>query len=72
MDRNKGGAAILIFAALIVGGIFLMTRRSSPVPKAPSTWIPSKAYHNREVREITYNDDGLPVRIVIDRDASVT
>ncbi len=70
MDRNKGGA-ILILAALIIGGIFLMTRRSSPVSKAPSTWIPTRSYENTETREIFYNAEGLPTKIIIHRDASV-
>jgi hypothetical protein len=31
---------------------------------------PQKNYDNEEVREITYNKDGLPTRIVIHRHAS--
>jgi hypothetical protein len=33
---------------------------------------PRNSYDNEEVREITYNDDGLPTRIVIHRHAATS
>ena len=33
---------------------------------------PQNSYDNEEVREITYNDDGLPTRIVIHRHAATS
>jgi len=45
-----------------------------PTNRAPAYQPPvqaTNAYDNEEVREITYNDDGLPTRIVIHRHAKV-
>jgi hypothetical protein len=49
---------------------FIPTNRAQAPAYQPPVQA-SNAYDNEEVREITYNDDGLPTRIVIHRHAKV-
>lgn len=75
--------AVIIFGLLGLGLLFMLTRGSSnrhssysesiALPFKPTNRV-SEGHHykNKEVREITYNEDGLPTRIVIHRDARVS
>jgi hypothetical protein len=80
---NKNDGMVLFIAALVLGGLFLLMKRSpaagvaalpqyspepSVSPDAPLRLTP-RAYDNEEVREIEYNADGLPSRITIHRHA---
>ncbi len=80
MKDDKWG--ILLFAGLLFG-IFLMARNPQQAvtsqqpryivtpmePDGEPTLTPSRTYENEEVREISYNELGLPTRIVITRHA---
>ena len=77
MDNH--GLGILFLITLGVVGIAIATHSSKATP--PSGFAPAQparqynyqpvAYENEEVREIEYNGDGLPVKIVIHRHAVV-
>jgi hypothetical protein len=72
--NNKIG--ILLFAGLLVG-LYILMKNSSGVSSqvqpeindTPLRLHPQKSYDNEEVREIEYNNDGLPTRITIHRHA---
>jgi hypothetical protein len=75
-----------IIVALLLGGIFLLTRRPAAISsRALSTSqhgsgnirfvandVEPRRYQNKETRHIEYNSDGLPTLIEITRDYAVT
>lgn len=79
------GVIGLILAGLLLGGIFLFARRPTALTSASAPvqtynpgnirMVPMEAeprrYQNKETREIEYNGDGLPTKIVITRDSVV-
>ena len=76
---------VLIVAGLLIGLYLVMKNspRTTPAISQASGWSeqsnginispisirPSRSYDNEEIREIEYNADGLPSRIVIHRHA---
>lgn len=74
MRKNRGWG--LLFGVLGIGLIaFIATRNSQNAGSAKaSRWVPvgQKSYDNEEIREIEYNNEGLPKRITIHRHAIVT
>ena len=79
----KNRDALVLFGLLGLGLFVIIMARRQPVQEyAPSNVIhlrPVSAesestrprYHNKEIRNIEWNSDGLPVRIEITRDYSV-
>lgn len=72
--KDDSGATLVL--GLIGLGLLLLWANSRQGAGAvqsysaqPASIKPSKSYDNEEIREITYNDDGLPTRIVIHRHA---
>jgi hypothetical protein len=81
---NREGAVGLLLIGLLLGGLFLFSRRSAV--SSCATYSPeyqsqgnirlvSSAepphYRNKETRHIEYNADGLPTLIEITRDYTV-
>jgi len=77
---NREGALGIILVALLLGGIMLFRRPSSYSSAIQQTGnlqvIPVQAeprrYQNKEIRQIEYNEDHLPIKITITRDYAVT
>lgn len=83
---NREGALGIILIALLLGGIVLFARRpvalSASAPIQTQTHNPGikvvpvsaepRRYQNKEIRQIEYNEDNLPVKIVITRDYAIT
>ena len=72
------GIGLFLLLALGVVGILIATRSSKPVQAAPLSGstpnyqpVARSSYKNTETREISYNSDGLPIKIVIYREADV-
>jgi len=83
---NREGALGIILIALLLGGIVLFARRPAALSHASAPIqthnpgnikvVPVSAepqrYQNKEIRQIEYNEDNLPVKIVITRDYAIT
>lgn len=77
---NREGVFGLILVALLLGGIVLFTRRPASYASAPQQYHSSnirvvpepRRYQNKEIREIEYNTENLPVKIIITRDFAIT
>lgn len=78
MDNRK---AILIFGLLGLGLLFMLTRgsrtesyseESVALPFRPASRVGGRRYINTKEWNITYNEDGLPVKIVKHVEAEVT
>jgi hypothetical protein len=78
---NREGVLGLFLVALLLGGVFLLTRR--PTASYASTpqsgqgniqFVPAepRRYQNKEIRQIKYNEENLPVEITITRDYAIT
>jgi len=77
MKNNEYGWLVLGVGVVIVAALFLFTRKpgqtTSLVAQQQATrWVPvpTRRYINTETTEITWNDDGYPVKIVRHRDAT--
>lgn len=76
MKDNTFG--VILIGLVILGGLYLLMRQQNQVSR-PVTFRPinsitpiaSGSYDNEEIREIEYNADGLPIRIVIHRHAAI-
>ena len=78
---DSRGKAILIFGLLGLGLLFLLTHKSSgysreyedaTIPFKPYPKGGGRHYINTKEWNITYNEDGLPVKIVKHVEAEVT
>jgi len=84
---NREGAFGLLLLVLLLGGIVLFARRPAVVSGSASTPLKPysqsniraipiadepRRYQNKEIRNIEYNADGLPVKIEIIRDYAIT
>jgi hypothetical protein len=77
---NREGVLGLFLVALLLGGVFLLTRRpaasytSAPQGQGNIQFVPAepRRYQNKEIRQIEYNEDHLPIKIIITRDYAVT
>lgn len=84
---NREGALGIILIALLLGGIVLFARRPAALthasaPVQHTTHNPGniqvvpvqepRRYQNKEIRQIEYNEDNLPIKIVITRDFAIT
>ena len=73
--RNSHTIAGFVLAALIIGGIIFIASRKRTVgvrlvkPGKTSSG-PLVRYRNIETREIEWNEDGLPVKIIIHREST--
>lgn len=80
-DSTKVG--IFVIALLAIGGLILLSR----IPAAPVQSVPlylnkrqnseaevsgGRRYRNTEVWDLEYNEDGLPIKITVHRDAQQT
>lgn len=82
---NREHAIGIAFVALLLGGLLLLSRRSTAMTQynpAPATYSSGnirmvsmaaepRRYQNKETRRIEYNEDGLPTLIEITRDSVV-
>jgi len=83
---NRDATIGIIVVALLLGGIFLFTRRPAAAPVSTYSprqlpgqgnirFVPARAepprYRNKETRNIEYNADGLPTKIEIIRDFAI-
>jgi len=71
VDRNTAIAIAVIGLGLLL--FFALGRRSTPVETAvikarPQGSLP-REYVNEETWDITYSEDGLPIKVVIHRNA---
>lgn len=66
---DKGSIIVIVLGLAVVAAVavFALSRRSQPVMLPPAT-----TYSNLEVYDISWNDDGLPVRVAIHREAKQT
>jgi hypothetical protein len=77
---NREGALGLFLVVLLLGGVLLLTHRPTSAPQLSRQgniqFVPVQAeprrYQNKEIREIEYNEDSLPVKITITRDYAIT
>jgi len=83
---NKEGALGILLVALLLGGIVLLARRPAVASSYVSPQqhqsqgniqvIPVQAeprrYQNKEIRQIEYDEDHMPIKITITRDYAVT
>ena len=76
---NSEGVVGIFLVALLLGGMLLFIRRpshsyASEPRQGNIKVIPSneRRYQNKEIRNIEYNDDGLPIKIEIIRDYAIT
>ena len=84
---NREGAIGLLLIGLLLGGIVFLARRpvtalsraSAPVQtRNPGNikLVPLEAeprrYQNKEIRQIEYDDNHMPVKIIITRDYAIT
>jgi hypothetical protein len=82
---NREGALGFALIILLLGGILLFARRPTsisrcaPAPQQLQGTIQltpvqqePRRYQNKEIRQIEYNEDHLPVKITITRDYAVT
>jgi len=66
MNNNNYGW--LVLGAVIVAALLLFTRKTGQAKQlAPA---PIRRYINKETTDITWNEDGYPIRIVRERDAT--
>jgi hypothetical protein len=77
MKSDNSGWIILGLGVVIVAALFLFSRKPGQTPapvvqQQPTRWVPvpTRHYVNTETTEITWNDDGYPVKIVRHRDAT--
>ena len=83
---NRDATIGIILMALLLGGIFLFTRRTGPPPISASAppqltgqgnikFVPAQAgpprYRNKETRHIEWNAEGLPTKVEIIRDYAI-
>jgi hypothetical protein len=81
---NREGALGFFLITLLLGSILLLARR--PLAVSDSTTLQPysqgnvkiipvqepRRYQNKEIRNIEWNADGLPIRIEITRDYTIT
>ena len=81
MNRTQGIIASIIAIGLIVGIAILITRKPAMSPAYSVSLVnpgrgqaranPGKHYSNTKQWDITYNEDGLPTKIVKHVDAEI-
>lgn len=78
MDTKQDWLGPLLFIGIVGIAVYVVVSMNKPKTAAAATGDvysyqpisgPTKRYDNEEIREITYNEDGLPTRIVIHRHA---
>ena len=65
MDRSSIIIIVLRLTVAVAVAAFALSRRGSQ----PLLLPPATTYNNLEVWEISWNDDGLPERVVVHREA---
>jgi len=70
---DKQVAIGIAFVIGFLGFLWFITRRKQPVSGVSQRLelrpVGSRQYSNKEAWDVTYNDDGLPTKIVIHREA---
>ena len=73
----KDSFGLILFGVIGLGLLYLLTRKSSSFGVQSDEPIslqlrPTRRYFNTETWDITWNEDGLPAKVTIHRDATQT